>query len=456
MAYEPYIVFGSIIAIVLGVLAFYFSWKKFELLIVLFTLSSWVASAFYANAAEWISDVIATGPGGYIRGVMLLFVGLLGLITYIKRIPEHKGKISIHLIVLFLFLLFSFASTFYSIDSSTTFIRTSLFIALFFFLLGLSSWLDSEENFKILMNTLFNVIVFLLVVNLIALFVWPSRAWWWNTSSRLIGLWSHPNELGGFSMIAYPIILWKLYATKGNAKYLVYVTLGINFLLHVLSGSRTSLLASAVGIIFWLVLQRSWVKLFALTFIFVIGGFVVTQLSLASFGRDDGTSLFQLSERDIIWEGAIILAKEKPIIGYGYAVESKIFANQNKFETEGTFLNLNSQQPLHNGFLSIFVGGGMIGFFLWMIAIGLPILFAFTSKFSLYKIYAIATMIPILISNIVESAITGYLSPTDVFFWIAWVVAGKLFVLENKTEVPTKSIMDSNIFITPKDIAPNV
>jgi len=452
MPFEPYILFGATITIVLGIIVFYISWKKFELLIVLFTLSTWVASVFYANAAEWINDVIATGPGGYSRGGILLFVGLLGLITYIKRIPDHKVKIPIHMLILFVFLIFSFASSYYSIDSSTTFIRSSLFIALFFFLLGLNSWLDNINNFNGLMNILFKVVAFILVTNLIALIFWPSRVWWWNTSSRLIGLWSHPNELGGFSMIAYPIILWKYFQVKGNKKIIILLTLGLNFLLHILSGSRTSLVASLVAIMFWLFMQRSWLKLVVLGSTVVIGGFLVTQLSIASFNRGDAsTNLFALSERDIIWEGAIILAKEKPIMGYGYAVESKIFANQNKYETEGTFLNLNSQQPLHNGFLSIFVGGGVIGMFLWMIAIILPIIFAFASKFSLYKLYAITTMIPILISNIVESALTGYLSATDVFFWIAWVVAGKLFILENK-----KDTLLQDKHLIHEEVIPNV
>lgn len=456
MPYEPYILFGTIIAIVLGTGVFYLSWKKFEILIVLFALSSWASSAFYANAAEWINDVVATGPGGYLRAGILLLAGSMGLVTYIKRFPIHKGKISIHLIILFIFLLFSLASVFYSIDSGTTLNRSVLFISLFFFLLGLNSWLDDTGNFEILLNTLFYVVLFLLIINLIVLFVWPARAWWWNTSSRFIGLWSHPNELGGFSMVAYPIILWKYFNSKGNKKYLILSVIGLNFFLHILSGSRTSLITSVVGILIWLFMQRSWVKLVTMGSMVIIGGFLLTQLSLASFQRDGGSSILELSERDIIWNGAIILAKEKPMLGYGYAVESKIFANQTKYDTEGTFLNLNAQQPLHNGFLSIFVGGGGIGLFLWLVALFIPILFTLFSKFSFYKLYAITTMIPILISNFVESAITGYLGATDIFFWLAWIVAGKLYILENKKEVEKKTNDDSNKILDAKDMVPNV
>jgi len=373
-----------------------------------------------------------------LRAGILLLVGAMGLITYIKRFPIHKGKVSIHLIILFAFLLFSLSSVFYSIDSGTTLNRSVLFITLFFFLLGLNSWLDEPENFYVLLNTLFFVVLFLLVVNLIALFVWPARAWWWKTSSRLIGLWSHPNELGGFSMIAYPIILWRFYKIKGNQKYFVLSVLILNFFLHFLSGSRTSLLAAFVGILIWLIMQRSWLKLTSLSFLLILGVFLSSQFSVASFDRDENSKITDLSERENIWDGAIILAKEKPILGYGYAVESKIFAEQNKYDLEGLNMDANAQQPLHNGYLSIFVGGGSIGLFLWLIAIFIPILFALGSKFSLYKLYAITTMIPILISNIVESAITGYLGATDIYFWLAWIVAGKLYILENKKNIEEK------------------
>ena len=452
MSLEPYIIFSVVIVAVFAALLFFTSWKKFEILIFLFPISTWIASLFYNNVEEWISEEIATGPGGYLRGIILLFVGVMGLIKFIRMYPIHKGKIPSHLVFLFIFLLFSFASTFYSIDSHTTFIRTTLFTALFFFLLGLNSWLDSEKKLNSMMNTLFIVVTFLLVVSFLAMFISPSRVWWWKTSSRFIGLWSHPNELGGFNMVSYPIIMWKYYKEDSNKKYIAIIVLALNFIIHFLTGSRTSLLASMVGIFIWFFLQRSWLKLI---FIIVFAGlslFLVSQFSIANFSRDDGSKITDLSERGEIWDGAIILSKEKPILGYGYAVESKIFANQNKYDLEGTFLNVNAQQPLHNGYLSIFVGGGTIGLFLWLIIILIPLFIAFTSEYSLFKLYAIATIIPMLISNVVESAITGYLGASDIFFWLAWVVAGKLYLLHEKNDKVKK---DDKDFITHKEILQN-
>ncbi len=453
MNFESYILFFSVISIIVGVILFYVTWEKFEVAIFLFPISTWIASLFYNNIEEWISKEVATGPGGYLRGIILLFVGLMGLIKFIRMYPIHKGRIPLHLIVLFIFLLYSFASTFYSIDSHTTLIRTTLFTALFFFLLGLNSWLDSEKKLVSLMNILFAVVTFLLAVSFIALFVSPSRVWWWKTPSRFIGLWSHPNELGGSNMVSYPIILWKYYDDNSNKKYISIFVLLLNILIHFLTGSRTSIIATMVGIFFWFLLRKSWLKLASMFVFAIIFLFVVSQLSISNFSRDDGSKITDLSERGEIWDGAVILSKEKPVLGYGYAVESKIFANQRKYDVEGTFLNLNAQQPLHNGYLSIFIGGGAIGFFLWVIILFIPLFIAFSSKYSLFKLYAISTIIPILISNIVESAITGYLSATDIFFWFAWIVAGKLYLLEKNSDTKVNS---KNKFISKKEILQNV
>ncbi len=452
MNFEPYILFSGASALVLLAALFYFSWKRFEILIFLFPLSTWIASLFYNNVEKWISEEIATGPGGYLRGGILLFVGVMGIIKFLRTYPVHKGRIPVHLAILFFFILLSFASAFYSIDTKTTLIRSTLFSSLFFFLLGLNSWLDSEEKLIRMMNTLFIVVTFLLFASFMAMFISPARVWWWKTPSRFIGLWSHPNELGGFNMVSYPIILWKYYKEEDNKKYFALAVLLLNFLIHFLTGSRTSLLASLVGFLILFLLQKSWLRLIFTVLFASAALFLVTQISISNFARDEGSKLTDLSERNEIWNGAIVLAKEKPILGYGYAVESKIFANQNKYDTEGTFLNKNAQQPLHNGYLSIFIGGGSIGLLLWLLIILLPLFIAFFSEYSLYKLYAITTIIPILISNIVESAITGYLSASDIFFWLAWIVAGKLYLLHQKQHTTEKQ---KDKIITRKEILQN-
>jgi O-antigen ligase len=434
MSLELYDIFSLLILVLILVLGFYYSWEKYELVIFFFVISPWLFSMFFSNIPVWINEELPTGPGGYLRGAVLLFAGGFGLFKYIKRIHFDKGGIPIHLLLLGIFLFFSFISIQYSLDQRYTFIRASLFTALFFFLIGLNSWLDNEDNFHKLLNTLYYAILFLAVISFIALIIWSSRVWWWKTPTRFLGMWSHPNELGGFSMLAYPVLLWKVYNSKNRSKYFVYFIMLIVILMHLLSGSRTSIIGSFLGVALWFIIEKNWLKFIMISMSLLVGGITLYQVSPSSLQRGEDSNLTNLTQREDIWETAFYFAKEQPILGYGYGVEGKIFADQLLVDIEGQHFKANAQQPLHNGYLSIFIGVGAIGFLLWLIIILLPLYNSFYSSLSLYKQYAIVTIVMVLISNIVESALTGYNSVSDIFFWLAWVVAGKLFLLEEKKQ----------------------
>jgi len=444
---ELYIIFAIALFIVLGIIASYFSLNYFNLVIILFSLSTLGAAVFYTNTPFWSADEIESGIGSYIRGGLLLFSGTMGAVYFFRGARIHNFKVPLHLIILLAFIIFSVGSTFYSIDSRSTIIRSGLFFALCTFLFGLNYWLDSKEKFYRLMNILFYLVVIILVVNLLIMFVWPARSWWWKTPSRFLGILSHPNELGGFCLVAIPIILWKYYTTKGNSRFIILSFLLIGILILFSTGSRTSLIVTTLGLLIWLFLYKDWLKLSIIIILIAFSSIIIFEMGLPSFSRNEGAKITDLTEREEIWKGAITFAKQKPIIGYGYAVESKIFADQYSYDLEGTSLDINAQNPLHNGYISIFIGGGIIGLLIWLLAIFIPLFSVAVSKNILYKAYALATIIPILVANLVESSITGYLGFTDIYFWFAWIVAGKINIIEESAD---------QSFTPDKKVGPNV
>lgn len=435
---EPYLIFGIISIIFIGIALSYLSLRNFEILIILFAISSIIASIFYDNNPVWITEEIESSFKSYLRGGILVFSGLIGFLIYLMKYKLHNFKVPIHFVVLFCFSIFSFLSVFYSIDTKNTFIRSGLFASVFLFLLSLNFWIDSIEKFNKLLSILFIIVSSVLIINLISMFTIPGRTWWWKNTSRFLGLFSHPNELGGFTIMALPIILWKLKEVSGHTKFIIYPILLLNFILLISTGSRTSLLVSIIGLFIWLFMEREWIKILTAGLLLIIGVLLLTQFELTSYSRNEGDNLVSLTERELIWQASSVFMKERPILGFGYAVEGKIFADQKLIDVEGQFFNPNAQQPLHNGYLSIFIGGGIIGFLLWISAIGMGLYNSLRSEYSKYKGYVLATMIPILIANIVESAITGYLGTTDIFFWFAWVLAGKLSLNDNKANENAK------------------
>ena len=83
-----------------------------------------------------------------------------------------------------------------------------------------------------------------------------------------------------------------------------------------------------------------------------------------------------------------------------------------------------ANMPLHNGYLAVAMGSGMISFFIWLAAVLIPLCWVGVSGPSDYKALVMCMASMLLLWNFVESAVTGP-GASGMLFWVAWVVAGK-------------------------------
>ena len=433
MNQDLYIFFGLGIGLILGSALFLLWLKNFEIAVFFFALTPLISAIFFDNLPQEnvVMDDATIGIGGTLRAATLILLGIAGIIKFSLNIPKNKLKVPVHFILLSIFLFFSFSSTIYSLDQKFTLIRSGLLFAVFCFLLGLNVWMQENGNLKKAMNSLFVLASIIILATLAGTVAVPSRVWWWKLP-RLVGLWEHPNTFGSFCMLTYPILLWKFYTIKSKNKYFILLLIFINMGLHILTGSRTTLLASSAGVLVWLLLEKNWVKLFSLGI--ALGIFLVSLLYFApsSFKRNETSEITDLSSREDIWKSAEIFIKEKPIFGYGYGVEGKIFQDELKVDLEGSFIERNVRQSLHNGYLSLLVGVGIVGLILWLLTLTFPFIFSIISVFSPEKAYAYFTFVTVIITNFVESALTGYSLPSDIFYWLAWTILGSILVKNSK------------------------
>ena len=428
MTNDLYILLLIGILIIAGSYLLYLWNKKFEIAVFFFALTPLISAIFFDNLPEDPLVVIEAtiGIGGMLRALTLFLLGGMGIIKYLSNVSKNKWRIPIHILLLGVFILFAAFSAFYSLDLKFTLIRSGLLFAVFSFLLGLNEWLREEGNLTKALNALFVLIIVLIIVNLLAMVVIPARVWWWK-QNRLIGLWEQPNTFGAFCMLSYPVLIWKFYKTQNLKKYYIVIPLLLTLGMHILTGSRTTLLASSVGVFIWLLLERNWLKLFSVSI--VVGFFLIILLNFSpsSFERNEGSQITDLSSREDIWSNAEIFIKEKPLFGYGFGVEGKIFQDELRVDLEGSFIERNVRQSLHNGYLSILVGSGFVGLIFWLLILLLPVWLTIKAPFSPEKAYATFTVVVVLITNFVESALTGYSLPSDIFFWLAWVVLGVIW-----------------------------
>jgi len=177
-----------------------FSVKRYELAIFLVVLSPWIPALFIPNTPGNLTGS-NSNIGSYIRVALLILMGTVGIITVFKRKLKQNQFMPLQFVLLGTFLALTLMSTGYSIDQRHTFIRSASFILFFCFLLGLSSWLRNEYQFKKTINAIFWALFFCLVMNIIAIPLFPHRVWWFMAENRFQGLWSQPNEMGAFCMV---------------------------------------------------------------------------------------------------------------------------------------------------------------------------------------------------------------------------------------------------------------
>lgn len=408
--------------------------RHFGLAVILVILSPWLPSIFSPNAAQVLGEK-ATNIGSYLRISLLFLMGGVGFIKFWMLRSYQREIFPSHFVLLGFFILLGMISVSYSIDQQITLIRSASFMALFWFLLGLNSWLITKNRVNRIFHMILIAISLCLIANLLSVAILPGKVWAWNMPNRLQGLASHPNTLGAFCMISYPILLWKHSHSQHSRKWLVTGAIAVLVVLHLLSGSRTSIFAAVFGISLWFFVLKKRANLMLL-----IGGGIVAVLflfaikpDLASFVRTEhgDASLTDLTGRTDFWRAGYILAMEKPLLGYGYAVGGKVFADPRFYEPELFLWSASSGASLHNGYLTIAVGTGLTGLLLFGLLLYKPLILSINAYTDEYKAFVLTIMSMCLLVNFFETSIVEGSTVSSILFWVAWVLGGRIFNLES-------------------------
>jgi len=400
------------------------SLKRYEISVFLVALSPWLSAIFISHIPS--DDIQEAGMGSYLRIGLLILMGMVGTIQFFRLRSRSREKLPFHLILLGAFLLFALISTSYSIDPKYTFIRSFSFIALFGFLLGLHFWLQDEQKFERVLQILFLLVSFFVIINAMAMLILPGRVWWGEENNRFQGLWGHPNTMGSFCMISYPVMLWEYPRSTFVKKSMIILLMVALIYMHLLTGSRASIIATFLGIFVWFFVQKKKIKIILFLGIIAILALSIVQFRPSSFQREQGAGFTDLTGREKFWQGSYTLLMERPILGFGYGVEGKIWQDPRFYESKITLWSGSAKTSLHNGYLSIAVGLGIVSFFIWCIILLFPSWQSISLPWNDYKAFVYTVMIMCLVLNFFESVIGGTSDPVAILFWIAWVFAGKL------------------------------
>jgi O-antigen ligase len=397
--------------------------KRYEVAVFFVGLSPWLSALFIPPNSD---DLVEATLGSYLRIGILLWMGVVGIIQYTRFRLSHSEKVPLHFVLFGLFILFALVSIIYSIDPFYTFIRSSAFLALFGFLIGLHGWLHEDQRLEGVLHTLFLLVSFFILINSLSLVIFSNRVWWGDGNGRFQGLWSHPNTLGSVCMVSYPVLQWEYSRGSFGKKFMVIVLFVALACFHLFTGSRASIAATFLGMCVWCLIQKKRRNLILAMGLIGIVVFSIVQLKPSSFHREEGTGLIDLTGRPEFWHGSLILMREKPLLGYGYGVEGKIWEDPRFFGNKETLWSGSAKTSLHNGYLSTVIGVGIIIFILWCLILFLPLWRTMRLPFNDFKAFAITLLVMGMIMNFFEGVITEGRSFVAILFWIAWVFAGRL------------------------------
>ena len=126
----------------------------------------------------------------------------------------------------------------------------------------------------------------------------------------------------------------------------------------VLTTSAASIISTMFGVaLASLVAGKGKAPLFILIAVLTVGAFIYPDKAFEIvFPGKDLAQVESLHGRTQFWDDAVLLLTEKPFVGYGYAMAAKVG-------------NLQSTN-LHNSMLSLIIGTGIVGSFIFLIGLG--------------------------------------------------------------------------------------
>lgn len=243
-------------------------------------------------------------------------------------------------------------------------------------------FLDLIKNKKDLKLILSAFIFSALIVSIYALYqkfvgqgIWSTEVWGQPQVLRITSFFPHPNFLG---LYLGPLILLGLgyiFSYFKNKNIIISYTLLffiITFLSLIYARSEATILAVLVGLFFLGLIVKSSQK-YALIFLFIIPLLIFSfPVSRNYFIQKVGLQDLSGQLRFNIWQGAVELIKEKPILGAGLDGYERLAPDyQKRFYDPytGELISVETHPYPHNLYLTLWLELGLLGLivFVWVL-----------------------------------------------------------------------------------------
>jgi O-antigen ligase len=241
---------------------------------------------------------------------------------------------------------------------------------------------------------------------------------------RFTGFMGNANALGLLMLVTVSCALVSLPYTSGRSRTTLLITSVAAIALAALADSRSSFAALGIGVLlFFLFRYRSRALAAAgILFLFAMAALPLFGPALADYvTRGDVATL---TGRTDVWEFVLREIHARPLVGYGYETAGQIFMSRYFPVWTGPW-DLGPQSSLHNGYLNRAIGMGIPATLFWLFIVLRPWFSLARQDEDTFDLKPVLTLlvIPLLITNLTETAISDFAEMSGLLFGIAWAAA---------------------------------
>lgn len=343
--------------------------------------------------------------------LMQLVAGLIFCMWLFENNEEKRKASGLILYAIFIFGLVRLISVFLSDFPSLSyevFYKEAIFYTTAVSLSFYYKSLDKDEIIKLLHFFVFGAVF----VSLIGIYRFYS-----GDVDRAQSFSGSYTAYSSYLMVvfSFSLFFYKDYSKKSNQIIwaIVYVTLLLGIFTSL---GRANLFIAILIFLISIILKQIKPLQLVVLLLFIVGIFALNYFFPSERIEQRATNITQLSDRDIIWEGAIKIISERPIIGYGPRTFSEVFPLKEKFQDKGI-------GGWHNDFLQIYFESGIIGLISFLILIFVIIKELFKqikNKNLSHEFRSISTSILfVLISLLLSAFFSGFI--TSVYISVVFV-----------------------------------
>ncbi len=259
-------------------------------------------------------------------------------------------------ILAFIFIIYAFSSATYSLLPSLTLERSTTILALYVSVFWIIWKYAYEQGTERVVNLMLNAMSIIFIASFLAIFFVPDQVF---SSGRFEGIFQNPNSLGITCALFLPLALWHFLETKKMFSFFIFFLMIIGLLF---SASRNSINASVIALGYFIYMHskksKPLVFFTSVSFLLIMVWTIQTTAKLFFHTYYRAGTFSSFGGRIELWPIALKLITLKPIFGYGFGVEEKVFSFEHAIPA-----GLGSSY-IHNSYLGMFLQLGVIGFLL--------------------------------------------------------------------------------------------